>query len=94
MAERQRFQGLCLEGKEGRKFMHFFDLMSSEQRELLRYCPYNLCVACIEQGRDPDRMVAMIRDEIPVEYRQLLPAGKNHLLKIRLRGNKKVARRG
>lgn len=92
MAERQRFQGLCLEGDEGWKHMNAFDCMPSYMKELLRYCPYNLCAACINHGRNPGRMVAMIRAEIPEEDRQLLPEGKNRLLKTKLRGNKKVAR--
>lgn len=93
MSQRQRFQGLCFEGLEGRFLMHFFDLMPYHMRELLRYCPYNLCVVCVRRyGITPEQMADMIREQIPVEHRQLRPKGKNRLLNSRLGGRKKVAR--
>lgn len=44
---RQRFQGKCLQSKEGRIFMDIYDECPSEVKNRLMNSPYNLCVACV-----------------------------------------------
>ncbi len=49
MEKSDRFQGLCLEERKGAgtSFIHVYDSMPPEAREMARTSPFNLCAACI-----------------------------------------------
>lgn len=47
MSERQRFQGKCLQGTEGRFWMKMYDDLPVEVRHRLSVSPFNLCVMCV-----------------------------------------------
>lgn len=49
MSDRDKFQGLCLENKNGHEFMWAYDSMPKPTRLRLQSSTYNLCPACVRQ---------------------------------------------
>ena len=46
---RQRFQGKCLQGLEGSKFMSDFDRLPATVRSRLASSDFNLCAVCVQE---------------------------------------------
>jgi len=49
MEANDKFQGLCLEDRQGKDFIGKYDIMPPRIRELVRNSSFNICAACLQK---------------------------------------------